>query len=78
VLFFISPVLWRPELIPTQYQFLAEYNPVAQFLDLLRKPLLAEPVSAFTWLSTTAIAVGGIVIAAPLIGRFRNRVIFWA
>jgi ABC-type polysaccharide/polyol phosphate export permease len=77
VLFFITPVLWKPGLLPPQYQFIVDYNPFAQFVELLRNPLLGEPVSSSTWLSTVAIALGGAFLAGPVIGRYRRRVIFW-
>jgi lipopolysaccharide transport system permease protein len=77
VLFFITPVMWKPEFLPVKYHFIVDYNPLAQFLDLLRKPFLGEPVSFYTWVATIAIAVGGGIVALPLIGRYRQRVIFW-
>jgi lipopolysaccharide transport system permease protein len=77
VLFFITPVMWRPEFLPAQYHFLLDYNPLAQYLELLRNPFLGEPVSAYAWLSTIAIALGGGLIGLAVIGRYRRRVIFW-
>jgi ABC-type polysaccharide/polyol phosphate export permease len=78
VLFFVTPVLWKPDSLPPQYRFLADYNPVAQFMELLRNPLLGEPVGTSAWLSTVAMAFGGMLLATPIIGRCRHRVIFWA
>jgi lipopolysaccharide transport system permease protein len=77
VLFFTTPVLWKPDFIPPQYRFIVEYNPLARFMELLRNPFLGEPVSPYTWLSTVAIALGGAFLAGPVIGRYRQRVIFW-
>jgi lipopolysaccharide transport system permease protein len=77
VLFFISPVLWKRDFIPSEYRFLADYNPLAQFLELLRNPMLGMPVESYTWITTSVIAFGGAVLAVPIIGRYRRRVIFW-
>jgi ABC-type polysaccharide/polyol phosphate export permease len=77
VLFMITPVLWRPDFLSAEYHFLIDWNPIAQFLELLRNPLLGEPVSAFAWISTGTIAVLGGLLAAPLIGRYERRVIYW-
>jgi ABC-type polysaccharide/polyol phosphate export permease len=78
VLFFVTPVLWKPELLAPQQRFIVDYNPMAYYLELLRNPLLGEPVGRQTWMITAAIALGGAVLASPVIGRFRQRVIFWA
>jgi len=77
VLFFITPVMWKPDFLAPQYQFIVDWNPLAQFLALLRDPLLGVPVSAHTWGTTIAIALGGGVLSLPLIGHYQRRVIFW-
>jgi ABC-type polysaccharide/polyol phosphate export permease len=46
-------------------------------MELLRNPLLGEQVAASTWLTAAAIAFGGALLACVLIGRYRDRVIFW-
>jgi lipopolysaccharide transport system permease protein len=77
VLFFITPVLWKPDSLPLEHRFLADYNPVAQFMELLRNPLLGEPIETSVWLSTMAMAFGGALLVTPLVGRYCHRVIYW-
>jgi ABC-type polysaccharide/polyol phosphate export permease len=77
VFFFLTPVFWMPNFLPSQYHFIIDYNPLAQFLELLRNPFLGMPVSSHAWLVTTAIALGGGLLALPVIGRYQWRVIFW-
>jgi lipopolysaccharide transport system permease protein len=77
VLFFVTPVMWRPEFIPAQYRFLVDYNPLAQYLELLRNPFLGEPVTAYAWLSAAVISFGGGLFTLTVIGRYQRRVIFW-
>jgi ABC-type polysaccharide/polyol phosphate export permease len=77
VLFFITPVMWRPDFLPPRYRFLVDLNPLAQFLEVLRNPLLGQSVSVYTWFITTAIAVGGGLLALAVIGRYQRRIIFW-
>jgi ABC-type polysaccharide/polyol phosphate export permease len=77
VLLFITPVMWKPDFLPPRYQFIVDWNPLAQFLELLRAPLLGGPVSAHTWGTTIAIALGGGVLSLPVIGHYQRRVIFW-
>jgi lipopolysaccharide transport system permease protein len=77
VLFFITPVMWKPDFLPPHYHFIIDFNPLAQLLLLLRNPLLGQPVSAYTWASTTALAFGGGLLALAVIGRYQRRIIFW-
>jgi lipopolysaccharide transport system permease protein len=77
VIFFITPVMWKPDFLPRKYHLIIELNPLAQFLEILRNPILGQPASAYAWLTTTAIALGGGLIALAVIGRYHSRIIFW-
>jgi ABC-type polysaccharide/polyol phosphate export permease len=77
VFFFLTPVFWMPSSLPREFHFIIDYNPLAQFLELMRNPFLGAPISLHTWLFTAAVALGGGLIALPVIGRYRRRVIFW-
>jgi lipopolysaccharide transport system permease protein len=77
VLFFATPVMWKPDFLPPRYHFIIDANPLAQFLELLRNPLLGERVSFYTWIFTTVMAFGGGLVALAVIGRYQRRVIFW-
>jgi lipopolysaccharide transport system permease protein len=77
VLFFITPVMWKPAFLPLQYHFIIDWNPLAQFLELLRAPFLGQPVSGHTWMVTIAVALLGGLLSLPVIGRYRPRVLFW-
>lgn len=76
-IFFFTPIIWKPGFLPQYYHWILDFNPFAQFLELLRSPFLGQPVSAYAWAVTVAIAVGGGLLALPTIGRYRQRVIFW-
>ena len=77
VLFYITPVMWKPDFLPKRYHLIIELNPFAQFLEILRNPLLGQPISSYAWLSTTVLALGGGLVALAVIGRYKPRIIFW-
>ena len=77
VVFYVTPVMWKPDFLPHQYHLIIQLNPFAQFLEILRNPLLGQPVSPYAWLSTTVIALGGGLVALAVIGRYQRRIIFW-
>jgi lipopolysaccharide transport system permease protein len=77
VLFYITPVMWKPDFLPKRYHLIIELNPFAQFLEIMRNPLLGQPISSYAWLSTTVLALGGGLVALAVIGRYKPRIIFW-
>ena len=32
--------MWKPDFLPREYHFIIDYNPLAQFLEMLRNPFL--------------------------------------
>jgi lipopolysaccharide transport system permease protein len=77
VVFFVTPVMWMPDFLAPKHHWIIDFNPLAQFLEILRNPFLGQPVSSYTWLFTSVFALGGGLIALAVIGRYRSRIIFW-
>ena len=77
VVIYITPVMWKPDFLPRRYHLIIELNPLAQYLEILRNPLLGQPVNSYAWYSTTIFALGGCLIAVAVIGRYQRRIIFW-
>lgn len=76
IAFFVTPVIWKPEQLG-DYQFTLPLNPFFDLLEIVRAPLLGDPLSGTTW-------VGAVVFSAILCGlswvffvRSRGRVAFW-
>jgi ABC-type polysaccharide/polyol phosphate export permease len=48
VLFFLSPIMWFPRLVPAD-SLILRLNPIAYFLDLIRSPLRGSAPSLSSW-----------------------------
>lgn len=77
ILFFVTPVLWRPEQISAENAYLLAYNPFAIFLATIQKPLLGGAPSAYEWTTALALALGTTALALPIVGWARKRLIYW-
>jgi lipopolysaccharide transport system permease protein len=77
VAFFLTPILWSPKTLPNRYYFAINYNPFAQFVDLIREPILNHVPSAHTLFVTALLTVGSLAIAFLLLARSRRRIVFW-
>lgn len=74
---FLTPVLWKPELLSPNVQPYVILNPFAVITAVVRDPLLGRPVSSEYWLAAILVAVGGLVLSLPFLGRYRRRLIYW-
>jgi ABC-type polysaccharide/polyol phosphate export permease len=77
ILFFITPILWRPELLPAGSRYLADYNLIFHLISLARDPLLDKVPSLLSLgvsLGATAVAV---IFGLWCYSRFRGRLAYW-
>jgi len=77
VAIFLTPVLWKPDLLPPEAHSLMIWNPLAVLLTIVRDPLLGRVVPLEFWAAALFIAIGGFLISLPFIGRYRRRFIYW-
>ena len=76
VAFFLTPVVWRPNMLGSR-EWLADFNPLMHFLDVVRSPLLGNQVPLKSWYAVTLIALIGFPLTLRLFGRVRSRIAYW-
>jgi lipopolysaccharide transport system permease protein len=76
IAFFLTPIIWRPELIGPNAQFLV-LNPFYPLLALVRDPLLNQMPGVDSWIAAITWS-GALWFAAALVfARVRARLAFW-
>ena len=76
VVFFLTPIIWQPELLPHRAVVLT-FNPFFHMIELVRRPLLGESPSLVSWVAVLAVTVVGTAIAFAMYARFRCRIVYW-
>lgn len=77
VIFFITPIMWTPNMLPDKYQLIVKLNPIAQFLEVVRKPLTGGMPSSYSLTVVFCISVFTTFFALFLFSRYRGRVAYW-
>ncbi len=77
IAFFITPVIWKPELVGPSRQWLLPFNPFFALLEIVRLPLLGEVPSLPTLISAIAYSLLLCLCAWLLFARVRGRIAFW-
>lgn len=73
---FLTPVMWPSNMLG-RHEWVAHWNPLFHFLELVRNPLLGKPIGAFTWVAVCAISVAGFGVTLIVFARFRRRIAYW-
>jgi ABC-type polysaccharide/polyol phosphate export permease len=76
VLFFVTPIMWVPELLG-QRAWVVQFNPGYHIVELIRAPLLGNAPGEITWLYVAAMSVAGWLGTFLMFRRYRNRISFW-
>lgn len=77
VLFFITPVMFKPAQLGSRAELLLVINPFAHLLALLRDPLLGVAPSGLSLAVASTMALGFWVLFLPFFGRYAPRVVLW-
>lgn len=80
MLFVLTPVMWKADVLQgaaNDRAKLAELVPTYHYLEIVRAPLLGDPIHLRSWLVVLAITVVGWVIAILAMKKFRSRVPYW-
>lgn len=77
MLFFVTPVIWKPELVGASKQWLLPFNPCFSLLEIVRAPLLGNIPPAVDYLSAILYSVALLAVTWLLFARVRGRIAFW-
>ncbi len=77
IAFFISPIIWKPELLKGAQAALLPLNPFYTLLEVVRAPLLGAAADWQVWLSALGYSALLCGVAWLLFTRVRGRLAFW-
>lgn len=76
VMFFLTPVIWKPNMLPGR-TLLLDANPFYHFVQILRGPMLGEVPSLEHWIMVVIVTVLGWVVALAFYTAYRWRLAYW-
>ena len=78
VIFYLTPVMWMPSLLPKRAgAYLLDLNPAFHLLEVTRAPLLGQFPSTENWVVASAMALVGWGLALFIFGRYKRRIAYW-
>jgi ABC-type polysaccharide/polyol phosphate export permease len=77
IIFFLSPIMYKPSALPARLSFIADANPVFYFVDAVRGPLLGEAPPVRVYALLVVFAFIGWIATFRLFQVARSRVPYW-
>jgi ABC-2 type transport system permease protein len=76
VVFFITPVIWKPDMLPGRALVL-NLNPFHHLIEILRAPLLGQVPAAEHWAAVGLVTLVGWATALWFFSAYRWRIAYW-
>jgi lipopolysaccharide transport system permease protein len=77
LIFFLTPIMFRPAQVQERLWVLTHLNPFSSFLEITRTPLLGGVPDAHHYILALIFTIGGYAVAIPFYARFRGRIVYW-
>jgi lipopolysaccharide transport system permease protein len=77
IAFFLTPVIWKPSQLGEVGRSYLPLNPLFDLLEIVRAPLLGDPLTLTTWGGAVAFSAVLCGISWMFFMRVRGRVAFW-
>ena len=76
MVFFVTPVIWQPSLIPNR-NFVLVYNPFYHFYEVVRSPLLNQPVDPLSWIVVCGLGLLTTMLSFAVFTAARRKIAYW-
>jgi ABC-type polysaccharide/polyol phosphate export permease len=76
VLFYITPVIWKPQLLAGNEELLY-FNPAYHLMEILRTPLLGQSPASSSWIASIGFAIIVSASAIIFLAKYRRRIAYW-
>lgn len=77
IIFFVTPIMWDPAILPPEKRYLADLNPFYSFIELIRAPLTGRPPQLLYWMIAGGVTVIGMAISFLIFKKYRARIVYW-
>jgi lipopolysaccharide transport system permease protein len=79
IAFYITPVLWSPTMVMHRHigRVLVQWNPFYAMLEILRGPLLGNPLNHMAWAVALGYSALLLLLSALVFTRARARIAYW-
>lgn len=75
--FFLSPIMWKADMLPKSKQFLLLFNPLYHLVEIIRAPILGNFANVYSYIFMSTFMVLGMWLTFYIFSSYRNRIAYW-
>lgn len=73
---FITPIIWSIDLVPDR-AFYVVYNPIYHLIEIIRAPLIGEPIPIDSWWFSIGFTLLVISVSLIVYGKCKQKIVYW-
>lgn len=77
IVFYLTPVMWKTNLMPERFHQYLILNPFAVFIELCTNPLLGNQTLTEYWIASIFYILAGFAVALPMFSKYRSKITYW-
>jgi lipopolysaccharide transport system permease protein len=77
VVFFVTPVMWNPAVLPAKDHILVILNPFYAFIEIIRAPLMGMQAALTNFYMVGTITLLGLFFCRYMFIKYRSRIVYW-
>lgn len=77
IIFFLTPVMWRKDILSADKQFIVQFNPFSALVEIIRAPLLGKVPGLFDIGMVLFLTLFGASVCWLMFVRYRSRIVYW-
>lgn len=77
LVYYLTPIMWKEEIMPKTVQTYLMFNPFAVFLSICRNPLIGSAINNTYWISAIIYIILSWLIAFPFYSKYKSRIVYW-
>lgn len=77
IIFFVTPIMWLPSLLPEKYHLAITLNPFYHLLVLIREPMLGHAIPITSFVFASLMSIVSFACFYRIMNKAKHRIIFW-
>ncbi len=77
ICFFLSPIMWKMEMLPQNKQFLVNFNPLYHLVEIIRAPIMGNVINIYSYIFALVLMAFGMTATFFFFAKYRNRIAYW-
>jgi ABC-type polysaccharide/polyol phosphate export permease len=77
IVFYLTPVIWKPSQIGAKFSALYQFNPIYYLLEIMRGSMLGTPPAPYIWINALIVTLGVLVLSYVVFALMRRKMTLW-